>query len=174
VWHIYACSPLLLLVLSDALFGLQLPAGEVPKPASVAGRVIETKSGEPVRKALVILRRGNDKEIGAYADKLGIFAVQSVEPGAYTVSAEQGGYVAEPDAKPVTVNLKPGDNESGLVLKLRRTGAISGHVFDSDGDPLTGAVIQVEPAKLRKDQPKVGSVATTNDRGEYRAFGIAP
>src|ERR1700693_54917 len=93
--------PLLLFILCGALRGFQLPADATPKPASVAGHVIEAKSGEPVKKALVILRKGNDREIGAYADSAGTF-----------VSVEQDGYGPVSGAKPVTVILKPGDTET--------------------------------------------------------------
>jgi protocatechuate 3,4-dioxygenase beta subunit len=166
--------PLLLFILSGALRGFQLPADAMPNPASVAGHTIEAKSGEPVKKALVILRKGNDREIGAYADSAGTFAFQSVEPGAYTISVEQDGYVPVSGAKPVTIILKPGDTETALVLKLQKTAVISGHVFDADGDPVTGAGIQIQPATQKKGQPRAGSTAITNDRGEYRAFGVVP
>jgi len=58
-------------------------------------------------------------------------------------------------------------------LKLIRTGAISGRVLDNDGEPVTGASVQVVPI----NQKKGGSgsqFAATNDRGEYRAFNIPP
>ena len=108
--------PLLLLFRPNALLSFQHPPGGTTKPAIVEGRVIDAKSGEAVKKALVILRRGNDRGIGAYSDAAGNFAVQPVEPGSYTLSAERDGYIADPGAKPTIVNLKPGDAESSLLL----------------------------------------------------------
>lgn len=164
----------LLFILSGALQGFQLPADATPKPASLAGHVIEVKSGDPVKKALVILRKGNDREIGAYADSAGKFAFQSVEPGAYIVLVDQDGYVPVSGVKPVTVILKPDDTETAFVLKLQKTAVISGHVFDADGDSVTGASIQIQSTTQKKGQPRAGSSAITNDRGEYRAFGVVP
>lgn len=87
--------PVLLFFFSNALLSFQDPAGETTKPASVEGRVIDTNSGEPVKRVLVILRRGNDRGIGAYTDTAGRFAFQAVEPGSYTLSAERDGYIAQ-------------------------------------------------------------------------------
>jgi len=56
---------------------------------------------------------------------------------------------------------------------LIRTGAISGRVLDSDGEPISGATVQVAPVKQRKGGvPSLNAV--TNDRGEYRSFNIPP
>ena len=68
--------PLLLFFCPDALLSFQHPAGETTKPAFVEGRVIDAKSGEAVKKALVILRQGNDRGIGAYSDAAGNLAFQ--------------------------------------------------------------------------------------------------
>ena len=166
--------PLLLFFCPDALLSFQHPAGETTKPPFVEGRVIDAKSGEAVKKALVILRRGKDRGIGAYSDAAGNFAFQPVEPGLYALSAERDGYIADPGAKPTIVNLKPGDPESSLLLKLLRTGAISGRVLDTDGEPVMGANIQIHAASQKKGPARPGFAATTNDRGEYRAFNLPP
>src|SRR5207247_5900513 len=70
--------------------------------------------------------------------------------------------------------VKEGGPTSGLKLKLVRAGAISGRVFDGDGDPITGASVQVLPWRPKKTSANGGTYAATNDRGEYRAFNIAP
>ena len=166
--------PLLLLFCPDSLLCFQEPAGETTKPAFVEGRVVDAKSGEAVKRALVILRRGNDRGIGAYSNAAGSFAFQTVEPGSYTLSAERDGYIADHGAKPSIVNLKPGQAESSLVLKLLRTGAVSGRVLDADGEPVIGASIQIQPASQKKGLVRPSFGATTNDRGEYRAFNVPP
>ncbi len=59
-------------------------------------------------------------------------------------------------------------------MELLRTGTISGRILDADGDPITGAGVQVLPLHSQRTGLPGGSYATTNDRGEYRAFNIAP
>ena len=102
--------PLLLFFCPDALLSFQHSAGETIKPSSIEGRVIDANSGEVVKKALVILRRGNDRGIGAYSDAAGNFTFQSVEPGSYTLSAERDGYIADRGNLCVTVDLATGRN----------------------------------------------------------------
>src|SRR5262249_15678552 len=58
--------------------------------------------------------------------------------------------------------------------RLAPLGAIAGHIFDEYGDPLQGAGIQVMRLSFaggrRQLIPVMG--AGSNDRGEYRAFGL--
>ncbi len=71
------------------------------------------------------------------------------------------------------MNVKAGPEQSEVTLKMIRTGAISGRVLDRDGEPLTGASVQVVPINRKKDSMPSFSAAT-DDRGQYRAFNIPP
>lgn len=138
------------------------------KPGGAEGRVIDAASGEPIRKAVVILRTGPDGGVAAYTNAQGLFHFENLDPGAYTATASRDGYVADRKARPTVVTIQPDKTESDIILKLVRTGAISGRVIDTDGDPAARASVSIEPL--------TGTVAlgliSTNDRGEYRAFGI--
>jgi hypothetical protein len=157
-----------------ASLGAQTP--DATKLGGVSGVVAESKSGAPVAKALVILR-GNQKAsagdagIGTRTSASGAFTFSDLEPGAYQITVERAGYVSAPENKGKTVTVKAAENTSDFKLTLLRTGAISGHVFDTDGEPLGRVSIQVLP--LRKGATG-GSYATTDDHGEYRAFELAP
>jgi hypothetical protein len=65
-----------------------------------------------------------------------------------------------------------------LVFKLARTGAITGHVFDEDGEPISGAQIRVlQPFRgngILYDVANRNGPLSTNDLGEYRAFDLYP
>jgi hypothetical protein len=65
------------------------------------------------------------------------------------------------------------ENKAEAALKLIRTAAISGRVFDEDGDPVTGANVQIVPMNQKKGNGPISS-ANTNDRGEYRVFNVKP
>jgi protocatechuate 3,4-dioxygenase beta subunit len=141
---------------------------------SVTGSVVESKSGEAVRKALVLLRRDpNLAAIGTLTDASGKFAFRHLEPGSYTVAVEKDGWVVARGSKTASTTITAGQAAPGVTLKMLKTAAISGRVVDADGDPLAGATIQVVSEPARKGGPW-NSGASTNDRGEYRAYHVAP
>ena len=149
-----------------------------PPPSSqlgaVTGRVTESQSGDrpkPIRRALVILKRGQDPGTGVYSDEKGNFHLQ-VEPGDYTIAVERDGYTAAPRTETKTVNVQAGQTPAEVDLELVRTGVVSGRIVDADGEPLPHASVQLVPASGRKGGPYQGAV--TDDRGEYRIFQIPP
>ncbi len=158
---------------SQLLF--QVKVTDAPKLGAVTGAVAESKSGAPVPKALVILR-GNQKAgagdagIGTRTSASGSFAFSDLEPGTYQTTVERAGYVSAPENEGKTVTVKAGETTSDFKLTLLRTGAISGHVFDTDGEPLAGVSVQV--LKPRKGTGGWGAIS--DDLGEYRAFNLAP
>jgi hypothetical protein len=156
---------LALLLLAPAL----APAYQ-QKPGGAEGHVVDAGSGEPIRKAVVILRTGPDGGVAAYTNSQGLFHFENLDPGTYTATASRDGYVADRKTPPTVVTIQAEKTESDITLKLVRTGAVSGRVLDADGDPAVQASISIEP--LSGTVP--GGGAITNDRGEYRAFGIPP
>jgi protocatechuate 3,4-dioxygenase beta subunit len=147
---------------------------EDAKFGRVAGSVVESKSGEAIRKALVLLRRDpNSPAIGALTDASGKFAFRKLEPGSYTVAVERDGWVTARESKTITTSVTAGQAAPAVTLKMVKTAAISGRVVDADGDPLAGASIQVAPEAAKKGGPP-SPWALTNDRGEYRAYNVAP
>jgi hypothetical protein len=73
------------------------------------------------------------------------------------------------------ITLDAGERRDGLVMRLQPLGAISGVVTDSDGDPLIGAHVQVLELSHARGKPSLRPIhgQNTNDRGEYRMFGLA-
>ena len=154
----------------------QEQATELQKRAWVAGSVVENASDEPVRKALVILYGYKVPAIGTSTDATGKFTLHNVEPATYIITVSRDGYVFVPEGGGQELTVKAGEPISDLKLKLVRAGAISGRIVDADGDPISGATVQVSPWRPKKTNPLGGmqAQAGTNDRGEYRAFNIAP
>ena len=113
---------------ASGLYSLQSPDTAAPVRGAIHGRVLQSKSGEPVKKAVVILRRGQESGTGASTDASGAFRFDDLEPGAYILSAERTGFTLDPESERSIVNVKPGPLESEVILKLIRTGAISGRV----------------------------------------------
>src|SRR6266404_6034104 len=147
---------------------------EPAKTGSVAGVVIDEKSGDPVAKALVILRRDQEGGIGEITSADGKFTLRDVDPGTYVLAVQRDGYVVARRGQSQTVNVQAGQITSEVKLKLLRTGAISGRILDADGDPISGVNVVLSAVRARKGARSATAYATTNDRGEYRAFHIAP
>lgn len=160
------------LVCAMAAFAQGAPE-EDPKLGRVTGNVVESKSGAPVGKALVLLRQGQNPAAGTFTDSTGKFALRNLEPGIYSVAVEKDGWVAARDSRTLTATVTAGQTAPTLTLKLLITAAISGRVVDADGDSISGVSIQVTPEPSGKSGPP-GSWGSTNDRGEYRAFNVAP
>jgi protocatechuate 3,4-dioxygenase beta subunit len=158
------------LVITLCLWWHSPRAGAAEKPGGAEGRVLDAGSGEPIRKAMVILRRNQESGAAAYTDSKGEFHFAELEPGAYALSATRDGYVASRKEPPAVVTVLPEKTQSDLTVKLVRTGVVSGRVLDSDGDPVENASVDLLAIKGERE----GGSATTNDRGEYRVFGVPP
>ena len=162
-----------------ALLGAAVPiAGQEgplppPKTGSVAGVVMEEKSEEGIAKAFVILRRDQEGGIGAITGPDGKFTLRDLDPGTYVLTVERNGYVV-PRGQSQTVQVQAGQTTADVKLKLQRTGAVSGRILDADGDPVCNVSVLVSQVRARKDDHSGNRYATTNDRGEYRIFQIAP
>src|SRR4051812_65457 len=103
-------------LLGAAAASQELPA-ESAKTGSVAGIVVDRKSGEGVPKAVVILRRAEQGGIGAITGADGKFTLRDVEPGSYVLVVESAGYVLE-RREPHTVAVQPGQTTSDVKVPL--------------------------------------------------------
>src|SRR5712691_1720331 len=105
-----------------ALLGAAVPiAGQENsvKPAktgSVAGVVIDEKSGDRVAKATVILRREQEGGIGEITSADGEFTLRDVDPGTYVLAVERDGYVVA-GGQSQTINVQAGQTTSDVKLK---------------------------------------------------------
>ena len=171
-----------LLISSVAL--AQAPIQSPRETSVIEGFVVGLGSGEPLAKAQVILRpeRGRRPVFGALADSGGRFRVANIRPGSYRLHVERDGYVDQQygqvsPARPGTVLLlEPGQEVKDVVISLVPTGAISGRIFDENGEPIEGATVRVLWYNY-VDGEKVLSrsrSANTNDLGEYRLYWLIP
>ncbi|GBC82664.1 hypothetical protein HRbin10_01795 [bacterium HR10] len=162
------------------VFGLPQATAEQPR-GRISGRVLSTE-GKPLPRTVVIAQKwGGAATSLAKTDRSGRY-VMEVEPGTYLIRAEKGGYVTSvynvegrsDEPTPVTVEA----GKSVVVdFRLPRGGVITGRIVDEDGEPLVGALVQVErkPEDSRSVRAWGGSFgsATTDDRGIYRIYGLA-
>jgi len=173
------------------LLPLALSAQARPdESCSISGQVTNAVTGEPVRRALVYLRR-IDMSPGVTnvqvtqsgtTDAAGRFALSGIAPGKYRLLAERSGFIPTqygsrgPNKSGTLITLEPGQKSSDMTMRLTAHGVIAGRVLDEEGEPVPNANVQVlrqQYIQGRKQLSRPGG-GVTNDLGEYRVFGLLP
>ncbi len=193
--------PAAMIVVSASLLAQISPpaakSGVPPRPTCVvAGRVVTAADGSPLKSARVSLTpEHSDSEkqqmFAATTDSDGRFLIKDVAPGRYRFFATRPGFVnqqyqARGNDDGAVLSLKPGDRVGDVLFRMIVSGVITGRVTNEDGE----GVVRVEIIALRKpgeDEMEEGrfaffrkselravSSAQTDDRGQYRIFGLKP
>jgi len=159
------------------------PASE-KESATVAGQVLRLDTGEPLKKARVTLRSHPGEEFSVFTltDEQGRFLFEDTPAGSYDLEVFRDGYVdavygqKRLGAPRAILSLTSGQRMTDLVFKLAHRAAISGHVFDEDGEPIAKATVITYRAskRLGKEQEIGEDPILTNDLGEFRIFDLAP
>ncbi|MGA9812517.1 MAG: carboxypeptidase regulatory-like domain-containing protein [Terriglobales bacterium] len=163
----------------------------------VAGRVVTAADGSPLKSARVSLtpeRSDSEKQqmFAATTDSDGHFLIKDVVPGRYHFFATRAGFVnqqyqARGNADGAVLSLKPGDRVGDVLFRMIVSGVITGRVTNEDGE----GIVRVEVIALRKpgeeemeeedrfaffrkSELHAVSGAQTDDRGQYRIFGLKP
>ena len=168
---------------------------KVPPPCTVSGRVVTAIEGTPIKSSRVALipeRKGDDSLVYiTLSDNNGQFIIKDVPAGRYRFLASRTGYVdqyyqSSRDDTGAVLSLHAGQEVKDVLFRMTLAGVITGRVNDADGDPM--ALIQVlalhrptdeeledqaqTPWRARELQPS--ALAQTDDRGQYRLFGLKP
>lgn len=162
------------------------PQREV-KPAdrcTVEGIVTKTTTGEPLKKAWLVLHKSESREqpFGASSDTDGHFVLKDVDPGRYRLYAERNGYARQeygqrsPNRPGTILTLSPGQQLKGIVFRMIPGAAISGRVSDEDGEPLAGVNLQALRSGYMNGQRQLvpTAFARSDDLGQYRIYGLSP
>lgn len=150
---------------------------------TVEGVVLKSTTGEPAKKVSVELYPAGGRRQEQYAattDTNGRFVFQNVEPGKYMLAGGGNGYPQEQyrqgnarGHRGTVLTFERGSHTKDIVFRLSPGGVITGAVYDEDGDPIVNANVQaVRVIGSRPRGPSGGG--QTNDRGEYRIFGLEP
>lgn len=161
-----------------------------PADGIIRGRVI-TENGQPIPHAIVsvfgISGRVNQTTVSreTVADDDGNFVADGLEAIPYLVSAWAPGYVPASGSavlNPFELSEPHFVNVGEVVtVQLIRGGVITGHVTNEAGEPVVGA--PVKATRVRDETGRLTNVdigyahlwtRTTDDRGVYRIYGLAP
>ncbi len=147
---------------------------DLPK-FKVEGTVVNAVTGEPLYRALVRLEvLGVPRAV--FTHQNGHFEFSDVPQGNAVLTPQKPGYMLPEHV----MQFKPGislDASTGPVtLRLLPQAVITGHVEDSNGDPIDGANIRVWRITVRdgrKRREPVG-VRRADEDGNYRFAGLQP
>jgi hypothetical protein len=169
---------------------------DTPSKGSIEGTVVRFGNNEPIANVQVSLVVVLNTLPGGSArtstltippvetDERGRFLINDVEPGSYRVIAARNSFVRQEygqaaDRRPGSVvTVAPGESVKGIGFKLVLTGAVSGRVTNTRGEPLGN--INVELLRAAYDENGRSTLLAaipgvrTNDLGEYRFFWVSP
>lgn len=163
-----------------------------PATATIRGHVTAGGTGQALRKAQVRLIQidmapgtpnGARENRLATTDADGKFEVTGLPAGRYNVNAAKPGYVGlswgqqQPNEAGKPIVVLTGQTIERVDFTLPRGGVITGRIFDEFSEPLSG--IQVGAMRYasmngQRQLMPTGRMATTDDLGEFRLYGIAP
>jgi uncharacterized protein (DUF2141 family) len=157
------------------------PAGTVSGTSEISGVVVTADTRQPLRRVVVSV---TSDELPAprsvITDDAGTFAFTKLPAGTYAITAKKAAYLATEFASPKPgrpgsrVALAAGEKRAA-TLTMFRGGAIGGTLRHADGTPAAGVSIEVLNARMIGQRDLSASdPAVTNDRGEFRIFGLMP
>jgi protocatechuate 3,4-dioxygenase beta subunit len=168
---------------------------KVPPPCTVSGRVVTAAEGTPLKSARVVLMREQEaREPQLYAatsDSDGRFTIKDVPAARYKFFAARSGYVqqeyqASPGEHGAMLALKAGQEVKDALFRLTLAAVITGRINDEDGEPMQGIQVVAlrrpteeeredsERFNQRPQELSAAAAAQTDDRGQYRMFGLRP
>jgi hypothetical protein len=175
-----------------SLLSAQNPDSTSAPACTIAGHVVNSITGAPLRKAQVRLLREDPAtappggaakpeeppETISAAD--GAFSFTGLTPGAYRVYAERVGFQSrswgakDRSSQGQVLRLGPSEKRDDIAIELIPLSVITGKVVDEDGDPVPNTQVQVlvpvYAPSGRELQPR--GATYTNDLGEYRLYSL--
>jgi protocatechuate 3,4-dioxygenase beta subunit len=164
-----------------------VPAGT----GKLRGRVL-AQNGSPLRRAQVTLTSGDAPPLRKVTttDAEGRYEFEELPAGRFSINATKAGYVTlqygqrRPYEAGTPVSLAAAQTLERVDFALPKGSVIVVRVTDEFGEPIAGAQIQVQRYQYGPDgQRRLANVSVgaaplpfsgTDDRGEFRAFGLMP
>ena len=147
----------------------------------ILGHVVDAATGQPVPRAVVTLGTGAVPQSAptTMTTSQGEFVFRDLARGLIPISVQAEGYIAGrygqelPDGPSRALRLDQDQRLTDVVIKLWRTGSITGTVLDEVGEPVVGVSVRVVH-RLGSGQLAPGKSVRTDDRGIYRISSLVP
>ncbi len=151
----------------------------------VGGRVLRD-DGRPIPRATVrLVGVTNRLQRTAPTGSDGAHTFKDLPADSYTLSARKLGYIEvelgqqRPFERGRRLPLADGETLGRVDLVLARNGAITGHIFDENGEALEGVTVRAMRVAFVAERRVLTEVAgaqprLSNDLGRYRVYGVPP
>jgi Carboxypeptidase regulatory-like domain len=150
----------------------------------ISGTVIDSRSGDPVRRATVTVTwQGTPRSWATTrTDGSGKFVFEGLPAGKYDLRAtKQGLGTATYGANSIRelgdlITLSVGEARRDLKLRFIHSASISGRVIDREGDPVQNVDVSLLRASRNLGERVLVNYrgSNSNDRGEYKISSIDP
>lgn len=149
--------------------------------AELQGVVGSAWDQKPLKRAEVVLhpRDPGRSTAGATTDEQGRFHFLEVAPGSYVLTVSRTGYLSTSavyqHSARLPVPFAVESDLSSLQVRLQPAATVSGKVRHTDGEPASGLAVVAyrEYYDRKRHLYEVAGKAVTDDRGEYRLYGLA-
>jgi protocatechuate 3,4-dioxygenase beta subunit len=150
----------------------------------ISGTVVDGESGDAIRKAVVTLSLPGTPRLWATTrtDGSGRFQFDGLPAGKYdlraTKASEGTAIYGANHLRELgdTITLGDGETRGNITLRFLHSASISGHVYDSDGEPVADVAVNLLRQGRNLGAPILTNYrnASTDDRGEYHISSIDP
>jgi hypothetical protein len=188
-----ASAPFILfgLLLVGTVVTAQVPArDQPPKPRAgtgvIRGRVVRADTGEPLRRVQVRVDEWSTGDRSGPAatmtDAEGRYELTQLPAGRYQLKATRGGYVEvaygqrRPFERGRPLELGEGAVLQNIDFALPPGGVVTGRVVDETGEAVAHVSVSLDRRRYIEGARRLvaESGSTTDDRGEFRIFGVPP
>ncbi len=161
------------------------PQTNSPAPGlyRIAGKVLNSVTGEPVRRAMVSILAESDSHTIAstVSDSDGHFALENLPAAKYQLTASRRGFRTvfydEHDEYSTAIVTGPDQETESLIFRLTPGSVLRGIVTADGGDPVKDAdVMLFRKPQAHKPGDRIAQAdsTTTDDTGAYEFSNLAP
>ena len=152
------------------------PSNALPaEKFTLTGTVIDSVTGEPIRRALVQIY-GRQRRT-TFSDGDGHFELEGIPADTYTVTAQKPGYFNQQELlRGAVPPVEVGPKTTSTVVKLVPEAVIAGKVANTTGVPIEHVSVNLEYIEVREGRrhwESKGSAITDED-GRYRFANLKP
>lgn len=159
-----------------------------PQPTGtgrIRGRVVAAVTNAPLRRVQMSLQWSENPQFRpiVMTDAEGRYEFAQLPPGKFSLSASKPGYVAlqygqrRPYEGGTSIALSTGETITSIDFALPRGGVIAGRITDEFGELMPQVQVQAQRFQFAQDGQRrlvTTGTATTDDRGEFRVYGLMP
>jgi protocatechuate 3,4-dioxygenase beta subunit len=168
-----------------------IPATATDRERAQANAMVPALKALPLADIRHVIVNADDRSIAVVrkslqpvtTDSSGRFTFNAVEPGTYRVIFSAAGYakqdygqrLAEGKGTPVVV--RAGEGRLNLAMRLIPTGAVSGIIRNTNGQPVAGVPVDLQRSiydETGRKSLRRAAITHTDDRGEYRMYYLTP